>query len=134
MHALLTAESRLKPERNSESEIFSDEIEALSKIRNKTCVPSLLWQRLAGAGVGGEIEPLLLRRAVYGRLKKSVTFLQEQGFFSQVEICEVAEKPGWVVLKIEGVTEKFFQGAELVGGLGIGELNLDSNKSISPWG
>jgi hypothetical protein len=86
--------------------------EALGKIRNKTCVPSLLWQRLTSTEQGGDIKPLLLREAIYNRLKPHLEILQEQGCFVGVSVEVVDGKPGWVELSISGVAERFFLAVE----------------------
>ncbi|MBF0358299.1 MAG: hypothetical protein HQL70_06795 [Magnetococcales bacterium] len=86
--------------------------EALGKIRNKTCVPSLLWQRLTSTPQGGDIKPLLLREAIYNRLIPHLEILQEQGCFTKVSVAAVDGKPGWVELSIGGITERFFLAVE----------------------
>ncbi|OSM01562.1 hypothetical protein [Magnetofaba australis] len=84
-----------------------DEREALARIRNKTCVPSLLWQRIAAAAPDGDSEPLLLRRAVIARLQPALDLLQTRGYFQQVRINAEPGKPGWAQLTLQGVSPRF---------------------------
>ncbi|MBF0194264.1 MAG: hypothetical protein HQL71_06875 [Magnetococcales bacterium] len=91
----------------NEENMDQTEITALSKIRNKTCIPSLLWQRLTTSMVGNDIEPVLMRTSVYKRLKPHLIILKNKGYFKEVEVKDVNNKPGWVELVINGVGEKF---------------------------
>ncbi|MBF0455300.1 MAG: hypothetical protein HQL72_10855 [Magnetococcales bacterium] len=80
-----------------------DKREALAKIRNKSCVPSLLWQQLTATQPGEDMSPLLLRQAVCKRLTPPLLFLKEKGFFQEFDFQDVEDKPAWrrlVILKL----------------------------------
>jgi hypothetical protein len=92
---------------DSRENMDQDEIAALSKIRNKTCVPSLLWQHLASTLTGNDIEPVLIRKAVYNRLQPHLTTLKNRGYFEKVVVYGVKDKSSWIKLGITGVGKKF---------------------------
>lgn len=92
---------------DSKENMDQDEVAALSKIRNKTCVPSLLWQRLASTSTGNDIEPVLMRKAIYKRILPHLTTLKNKGYFEEVVVHVAKDKPGWIELVITGVGEQF---------------------------
>ena len=87
--------------------ITAKERVALLKIRNKSCVPSFLWQRLEAVGSDGRTEWLLFRRGVYLRIHEELVMLQKSDWFQEIEIKPHPRKPNMLFVRILGVSPRF---------------------------
>ncbi|ABK44432.1 hypothetical protein Mmc1_1924 [Magnetococcus marinus MC-1] len=83
--------------------------DAFLKLRQKSCVPSYLWQHLRQTPSHAETQPLLMRRTTLQRIEPYLALLQQHGFISGVRTTPHGQKKGLSYTIVEGVSPDFQQ-------------------------
>ncbi|MEG3638895.1 hypothetical protein [Magnetococcus sp. PR-3] len=81
--------------------------EAFLKLRQKTCVPSYIWQHMRKAPAHGNSQPLLMRNSSLKRLQPYLETLQQYGYIRAVTTTPYAKKKSFCMTTIEGVDPAF---------------------------
>ncbi|MBF0621395.1 MAG: hypothetical protein HQL54_05670 [Magnetococcales bacterium] len=83
--------------------------EALYKIRNKTCVPSYLWQCMIKTDCNSNTALIPMRRSTLPRIESALITLRDSGLIHDYHIEEMADESKRIGLRIIGISALFFQ-------------------------
>lgn len=86
-----------------------EEREALQKIRNKTCVPSFLWQAIAQTNAGDDTQNLLIRKSSLNRIFSDLNLLMKANYFEKIEIQDLPDRPHLCLLRLKAISPHFHQ-------------------------